>query len=192
MFVTYHYFLGLRSLGVIASTINQVNSKQRSFDRVFENIAKDESKDNISKQSMDILRSRNVDFDDIPRDDLRVYEWLAKGNTQGVFQYESPYMRGLCQELLQNINEVKASGSECFDRLSAGSALGRPGPMAEIPHFIDNMLHPEKITYDVEQMKTFLGPTFSILVYQEQAMTLVRELAGFSAGQADLIRKGMA
>lgn len=185
-------FLGLRSLGVIASTINQVNSKQRSFDRVFENIAKDESKDNISKQSMDILRSRNVDFNDIPRDDLRVYEWLAKGNTQGVFQYESPYMRGLCQELLQNINEVKATGAECFDRLSAGSALGRPGPMAEIPHFIDNMLHPEKITYDVEQMKTFLGPTFSIMVYQEQAMTMVRELAGFSAGQADLIRKGMA
>lgn len=186
-------FLGLRNLGVVADAINSISTKPRAIERALERIENDPKKHHVSPITLEMLNSGNIDFDRIPRDDLRVYEFLSGGDTNAVFQYESPYMRGLCQELLQDIEtNPSLDGEACFNRLSDGSALGRPGPMAEIPHYIENMLNPDKVHYEVDKMKDFLAATFGVIVYQEQAMTMVRELAGFSGGQADLVRKGMA
>ena len=186
-------FLGLRNLGVISEEIGEINSNPYAIQRALKMIQNDPSKNYVSPETVKMLEDGHISFRNIPKDDFRVYKYLSKGNTQGVFQYESPYMRGLCQELLQDIDtNPSLNGSACFNRLSDGSALGRPGPMAEIPNYINSMLHPEKIHYEVDKMKDFLSSTYGIIVYQEQAMTMVRKLAGFSAGQADLIRKGMA
>lgn len=186
-------FLGLRNLGVIAEEIGEINSNPYAIQRALKMIQNDPSQSYVLPETVKMLEDGHISFRNIPKDDFRVYKYLSKGNTQGVFQYESPYMRSLCQELLQDIDtNPSLNGSACFNRLSDGSALGRPGPMAEIPNYINSMLHPEKIHYEVDKMKDFLSSTYGIIVYQEQAMTMVRKLAGFSAGQADLIRKGMA
>ena len=146
--------------------------------------------------------SVDIDFDQIPIDDIEIYRFLAKGVTDGVFQVESPYMKGLMQQLYQDLIKeqtdkdvegvLQFTGEIGFSRLSDANALGRPGPMEEIPNYIQNMLDPSHTYYENDIMLKYLKPTYGIITYQEQLMSLVKELAGFSAAQADLIRKGMS
>jgi len=170
-------FLGLRTMGVINRALKDINKKRRA-----------EGKPELT-------------YADIPIDDPAVYDFVSKGNTHGVFQLESAGMTSFMKELLQDAGsytklkteeERKAFGNELFERVIAGISLYRPGPMDEIPHYIDNMLHPDKIVYELPALKNILNATYGIIVYQEQCMFIVRELAGFSKGQADTIRKSMA
>ena len=142
-----------------------------------------------------------IEFLEIPTNDVEVYNFIAKGNTEGVFQLESPGMTSFMSELFQDtktmLNTLSKEalykkGEELFERLIAGISLYRPGPIDEIPHYIENMLNPENIVYELDQLEPILSNTYNVIVYQEQCMFIVRELAGFSKGQADTIRKGMA
>ena len=134
----------------------------------------------------------------IPVDDIKVFEFLKKGETDGVFQLESPGMRKLLKDMYFDASDLKnltpeqrhKKGVEFFERLIAVVSLYRPGPMDEIPKYI-TALKGGQIYYDHEYLKDILKNTYGILVYQEQIMFAVRKLAGFSAGQADTIRKAM-
>ena len=130
------------------------------------------------------VRKRVPDFDlkTIPEDDRAVFEMLTAGKTSGVFQMESTGMTGVCVGLKpQNVED-----------LTAIIALYRPGPMESIPRFIDNKQHPEKITYRHPLLESILSVTYGCIVYQEQVIEIFRKLAGFSLGQADLIRRAMS
>lgn len=162
-------FLGLRTLSVIAETIALAN--QRS----------------------DVQTP--IVFDNIPLEEIETYQMLAKGQTAGVFQLESSGMTDLMKQMYQDLDKIASdskAGRECFERLVAGLSLYRPGPIKEIPNYIRYMLAPQEIHYEIPALATYLDSTYSIIVYQEQVMQIVRELAGFSKGQADYIRKGMA
>lgn len=122
-----------------------------------------------------------IEPDEIPLDDVKTYELFQRGETIGVFQYESPGMQKYMRELVP---------SE-FSDLIAMNALYRPGPLAYIPLFIDRKHGREPIEYDLEDMKEYLEETYGITVYQEQVMLLSQKLANFSKGQADMLRKAM-
>ncbi len=119
--------------------------------------------------------------DDFPLDDATTYELFQRGDTVGIFQYESPGMQ-------KHLKELKPS---VFDDLIAMNALYRPGPMEYIPSFIERKHGREEISYDVPEMEEFLKDTYGITVYQEQVMLLSQKLAGFSKGEADILRKAM-
>lgn len=155
-------FLGLRTLGYVHETI--------------ENIKQNTGKD--------------IDYDNIPLDDMKVYQYLYEGNTPSVFQCESDMFTTVIKKTLKDYKTAK--GDECFDRLVAMNALVRPGSNVFIDDFADRILHPEKIEYLVPQLEPILKNTYGIILYQEQTMRITRDLAGFSAGQSDTIRKGLA
>ncbi len=114
--------------------------------------------------------------------DKKTYELISSGDTSGVFQLESAGMR-------QMLAELKPS---CIDDILAAIALYRPGPMDSIPKYIDGKNHPENVTYADERLAGILGPTNGCIVYQEQVMSIFREMAGYSLGHADLVRRAMA
>ncbi|HSK68996.1 MAG TPA: DNA polymerase III subunit alpha, partial [Candidatus Limnocylindria bacterium] len=120
--------------------------------------------------------------EDIPIDDPATYEMLSLGDTDGVFQLESAGMRSFVSELRP----------ERFEDIIAAISLYRPGPMASIPKFVRGKHHPETITYLAPQLEDILGVTYGCIVYQEQVMQIVRELAGFSYGRSDEIRRAMS
>ena len=122
-----------------------------------------------------------IEPDEIPLTDQKTYELFQRGETIGVFQYESPGMQKYMRELVP---------SE-FSDLIAMNALYRPGPLAYIPLFIDRKHGREPIEYDLDDMKEYLEETYGITVYQEQVMLLSQKLANFSKGQADMLRKAM-
>jgi len=126
-------------------------------------------------------RGEEVDINHIPLDDQKTYELYAKGETTGIFQFESEGMRKFLKELKPNR----------FEDLIAMNALYRPGPMDYLPQFIARKHGKEKIFYDLPVMEKYLKETYGITVYQEQVMLLSQELAGFSGGQADSLRKAM-
>ncbi len=130
-----------------------------------------------------IKRNYNVDIDidTIPLDDEETYELYQAGETNGTFQFESPGM----QKHLQSLKPDK------FDDLIAMNALYRPGPMEYIPNYIKRKHGQEPITYDLPAMAEYLADTYGITVYQEQVMLLSQSLAGFSKGDADVLRKAM-
>lgn len=178
-------FLGLRNLSVIAGALKLINAKR-------------------AKEGLPPLK-----MDDIPITDPYAYRHIQAGNTVGVFQLESAGMTDLVSKTYLDIEEFikkyeanpkvdeKGVGlfSEEFDalfeRLIALISLYRPGPMDEIPNYLKNMANPEDIEYDVPEMEELLSNTYGIIVYQEQVMHTVRKLAGFSAGESDVIRKAM-
>ena len=130
------------------------------------------------------VRKRVPDFDlkTIPEDDRNVYDMLTAGKTSGVFQMESSGMTGVCVGLKpQSIEDITAI-----------IALYRPGPMESIPRFIDCKQHPERIRYKHPLLESILSVTYGCIVYQEQVIEIFRKLAGFSLGQADLIRRAMS
>jgi len=119
--------------------------------------------------------------DDFPLDDAKTYELFQRGDTVGVFQYESVGMQKHLKDLKPTV----------FDDLIAMNALYRPGPMEYIPSFIARKHGDEEITYDLPEMEEYLKETYGITVYQEQVMLLSQKLAGFSKGEADVLRKAM-
>ncbi len=122
-----------------------------------------------------------LDPDNFPIDDTLTYELFQRGETIGVFQYESPGMQKYMKELKPTV----------FADLIAMNALYRPGPMEYIPSFIKRKHGIEPITYDLDACEEYLKETYGITVYQEQVMLLSQKLAGFSKGDADVLRKAM-
>lgn len=119
---------------------------------------------------------------DIDYDDKKVFEMIGTGKTEGVFQLESPGMRQFMKELKpQNMEDV-----------IAGISLYRPGPMDFIPKYIAGKNNKDSIVYDCPQLEPILAPTYGCIVYQEQVMQIVRNLAGYSFGRSDLVRRAMA
>jgi DNA polymerase-3 subunit alpha len=123
----------------------------------------------------------DVDVDRLPIDDLKTYELYSKGQTIGTFQFESAGM----QKYLRELKPTK------FEDLIAMNALYRPGPMAYIPDFIERKHGRKEIVYDFPTMESRLKDTYGVTVYQEQVMLLSRDLAGFTRGQSDELRKAM-
>ena len=123
----------------------------------------------------------DIDIDEIPLDDQKTYELYQQGLTNGTFQFESPGM----QKYLRQLKPDK------FEDLIAMNALYRPGPMEYIPEFIARKHGEKEVTYDIPAMEEFLAETYGITVYQEQVMLLSQKLAGFSKGDADVLRKAM-
>jgi DNA polymerase III subunit alpha len=139
---------------------------------------------NILKTSLELIEQNHavkIDIDLIPLDDKKTFELYQHGDTIGTFQFESPGM----QKYLRDLKPDK------FDDLTAMNALYRPGPMAYIPAFIDRKHGREPIQYDLPEMEEYLKDTYGITVYQEQVMLLAQKLAGFSKGDADVLRKAM-
>ena len=135
-----------------------------------------EACDNIKR-----TRGVEVDLDNIPIDDAKTYELYQQGRTIGTFQFESPGMQKYLRELKPTV----------FEDLIAMNALYRPGPMKYIPQFIDRKHGREKITYPIPCMEKYLKDTYGITVYQEQVMLLSRQLADFTRGESDALRKAM-
>lgn len=146
-------FLGLKTLTLIKDTVKIVKAKH-----------------NIQ-----------LDPDSFPLDDEKTYELFQKGETVGVFQYESPGMQKHLKELKPTV----------FEDLIAMNALYRPGPMEYIPSFTKRKHGLEEIDYDLPAMEEYLKETYGITVYQEQVMLLSQKLADFTKGEADVLRKAM-
>ncbi|RAV98381.1 DNA polymerase III subunit alpha [Pseudochryseolinea flava] len=137
----------------------------------------------INTARNNIKKSFGIDIvvDDIPLDDVKTYQLFQRGETGGTFQFESPGM----QKYLRQLKPDK------FEDLIAMNALYRPGPMEYIPAFVNRKHGREPIKYDLPQMEEYLAETYGITVYQEQVMLLSQSLAGFSKGDADVLRKAM-
>jgi len=138
----------------------------------------------ILKTALELIKQNhniNVDLDALPLDDEKTFQLYQKGETNGTFQFESPGM----QKYLRELKPDK------FDDLIAMNALYRPGPMAYIPNYVSRKHGREQIVYDIEDMKEYLEDTYGITVYQEQVMLLSQKLAGFTKGEADVLRKAM-
>ena len=138
----------------------------------------------ILKEAVENIRlttGKEIDLDNIPIDDSETYQLYCEGKTIGTFQFESAGMQKYLRELHPTV----------FEDLIAMNALYRPGPMDYIPDFIARKKDPTKIKYDIPCMEKYLKDTYGITVYQEQVMLLSRQLAGFTRGQSDTLRKAM-
>lgn len=138
----------------------------------------------LIKDTVKIVKARHgilLDPDTFPLDDEKTYELFQKGETVGVFQYESPGMQKHLKDLKPTV----------FEDLIAMNALYRPGPMEYIPSFVRRKHGDEPIEYDLDAMEEYLKETYGITVYQEQVMLLSQKLAGFTKGEADMLRKAM-
>lgn len=146
-------FLGLRNLTVIRGAQNHIQKKDPSFD-----------------------------IEKIPYNDPEVYKMLAKGDTAGVFQFESAGMTATIVKLVPRV----------LEDLIAVISLYRPGPMDSIPTYIRNRHNPALISYKTPLLKPILDVTYGCIVYQEQVMQIFRELAGYTYGRADVVRRAMS
>ena len=146
-------FLGLKTLTLIKDTVKLVKYKH-----------------NI-----------DLDPDTFPLDDVKTYELFQRGETVGIFQYESAGMQKYLKDLKPTV----------FADLIAMNALYRPGPLEYIPSFVARKNGKEEISYDLDDMEEYLQETYGITVYQEQVMLLSQKLAGFTKGEADVLRKAM-
>ncbi len=123
----------------------------------------------------------HLDFHELGYEDKETYDLIGSGETDGVFQLESPGMKRF-------MNNLKPS---TFEDIIAGISLYRPGPMDSIPQYIENKHNPDKITYDHPLLEPILKNSYGILVYQEQVMQICQNLGGFTLGHADVVRKAM-
>ncbi len=138
----------------------------------------------ILKEAMENVKlstGHTIDIDNIPIDDPLTYKLYCEGRTVGTFQFESAGMQKYLRELQPSV----------FEDLIAMNALYRPGPMDYIPEFIARKKDPSRISYDIPCMEKYLKDTYGITVYQEQVMLLSRQLADFTRGQSDTLRKAM-
>ncbi len=138
----------------------------------------------IIKDALDNIKrttGKVIDIDSIPLDDKKTYALFSHGDTTGIFQFESPGMK----------KHLRALKPTRFEDLIAMNALYRPGPMEKIPNFIARKQGKEAISYDFPEMEKYLYDTYGITVYQEQVMLLSQQLAGFTGGEADTLRKAM-
>ena len=146
-------FLGLRNLTVIDDTVKMIRKTIPNFD-----------------------------INCIPLDDADTMQMMSKGQTEGVFQFESGGMK----------NVLMSFKPQKIEDLIAIISLYRPGPMDSIPKYIENRHNPHKIKYSTELLKPILDVTYGCIVYQEQVMQIFRSLAGYSLGRADIVRRAMA
>ncbi|MDR6561807.1 MULTISPECIES: DNA polymerase III subunit alpha [unclassified Arcicella] len=138
----------------------------------------------ILKEALRLIKQNHgidIDLDNIPLDDVKTYELYQRGETNATFQFESAGMQ-------KHLLDLKP---DQFSDLIAMNALYRPGPIAYIPNFIARKHGREEIAYDLPDMEEYLADTYGITVYQEQVMLLSQKLAGFSKGDADVLRKAM-
>ncbi len=138
----------------------------------------------IIKNALELIRQNHgivININEIPLDDNKTFDLYQKAETNGTFQFESPGM----QKYLRELKPDK------FDDLIAMNALYRPGPIEYIPNFIARKHGREPVKYDLSEMEEYLNDTYGITVYQEQVMLLSQKLAGFSKGDADVLRKAM-
>ena len=138
----------------------------------------------ILKEAIENIRlstGKTIDIDNVPIDDPLTYKLYCDGRTIGTFQFESAGMQKYLRELQPSV----------FEDLIAMNALYRPGPMDYIPEFIARKKDPSRISYDIPCMEKYLKDTYGITVYQEQVMLLSRQLANFTRGQSDTLRKAM-
>ena len=147
-------FLGLRTLTVIRDTLGFIEESGRTV----------------------------PDLDRVPFTDAKVYQMIAAGDTDGVFQLESGGMRQFLQQLKP----------DCFEDLIAGISLYRPGPMEQIPRYVKGKHNPDTVVYSHPLLEPILCTTYGCMVYQEQVMEIVRALAGYSYGRSDLVRRAMS
>ena len=138
-------------------------------------------KDALSMIAVNYPETGLIDIDAIPLDDEKTYALFQRGETNGIFQYESGGMQ----------KHMKSLKPTTFDDLIAMNALYRPGPLEYIPEFIERKHGRKPIVYTLEAEEQYLRETFGIYVYQEQIMLLSQSIAGFSRGQADVLRKAM-
>ena len=124
----------------------------------------------------------DIDFNKIGVDVPEAYQLISSGDTDAVFQLEQGGMKKFMKDLQPN----------CLEDLIAGISLYRPGPMDFIPKYIENKHHPEKIVYDTPFLEPILKNSYGVIIYQEQVMQIFQQLAGYSLGQADLVRRAMA
>ena len=137
----------------------------------------------INDAVLDIRRQiPDFDISKIPDDDKETYDMLAAGKTSGVFQLESTGMTGVCVGMK----------AKSIEDITAVIALYRPGPMDSIPRFLEASANPDKIRYKHPLLEPILNVTYGCIVYQEQVIEIFRRLAGFSLGQADMIRRAMS
>ncbi|MCR5663512.1 MAG: DNA polymerase III subunit alpha [Oscillospiraceae bacterium] len=131
-----------------------------------------------------LVRKKDPTFrvETIPEDDAESFRMIAEGHTSGVFQLESAGMTAVCTQLRPR----------SIEDITAVIALYRPGPMDSIPRFIEWSQHPEKVSYKHELLRPILAVTYGCIVYQEQVIQIFQSLAGFSLGQADMIRRAMS
>jgi len=146
-------FLGLRTLTVIRDAVSLIEKTQ-----------------NVK-----------IDFSNSEYDDPLIYKMFSKGDTLGVFQFESSGMR-------QFLKELKPTG---FENIVAANSLFRPGPMNQIPRYIENKNNPSMIKYTHKKLEDILDVTYGCMVYQEQVMQIVRDIGGYSMGRSDLVRRAM-
>jgi len=166
-------FLGLRTLTVIQDAVDLINyGYKQGFSHITEGAAGE------------ILKAMDGEFsiDKIDYDDLTVYELIGSGRCEGIFQLESPGMKNFMKELKP----------KSLEDVIAGISLYRPGPMDFIPKYISGKNRPEAAVYECEQLRPILEPTYGCIVYQEQVMQIVRDLAGYSYGRSDLVRRAMS
>ena len=164
-------FLGLRTLTVIHDAVELINKRLAGLDPA-------------SKEYQDAQKLHGVplDIDAINMADDKIYQLLSSGKTEGIFQLESAGMKNFMKELKpENLEDV-----------IAGISLYRPGPMDFIPKYIQGKNNKDSVTYDCKELEPILEPTYGCIVYQEQVMQIVRELAGYSFGRSDLVRRAMA
>lgn len=139
----------------------------------------------VIKKAVDNVRDSqgiDIDIDHLDYDDKEVYALIGTGHTEGIFQLESSGMRSFMKELKpQSLEDV-----------IAGISLYRPGPMDFIPKYIQGKNSGQAVTYETPELEHILAPTYGCIVYQEQVMQIVRDLAGYSMGEADNIRRAMS
>ncbi|MDO4312092.1 MAG: DNA polymerase III subunit alpha [Eubacteriales bacterium] len=139
----------------------------------------------VIKTAVDLIKKstgRELDLDTIDYDDKDVLEYVGTGRTEGIFQLESAGMKSFMKELKP----------QSLEDIIAGIALYRPGPMDFIPQYIKGKNSQDTITYDCPQLEPILEPTYGCIVYQEQVMQIVRDLAGYTLGRSDLLRRAMS
>ena len=136
------------------------------------------------KQCCEFVRQNHgveIDFNKCKYDDPKVFELISTGNTAAIFQIESVGF----QKFLKNLRP------NCIEDIVAAVSLFRPGPMDSIPRFVENKHNPDKVTFDHPLLKPILEQTYGCIVYQEQVMKIVQSLAGYTLGQADMVRRMM-
>lgn len=139
----------------------------------------------VMQDALTLIRENQgveVTIEGMEFDDPKVFEMIGEGRTVGVFQLESAGMTSFMKELKP----------ESLEDVIAGISLYRPGPMSEIPRYIENKRNPDKVTYVTPELEHILDVTYGVMVYQEQVMQIVQDLAGYSLGRADLVRRAMS
>ncbi|MBQ9210070.1 MAG: DNA polymerase III subunit alpha [Clostridia bacterium] len=138
----------------------------------------------VIRDTLDLMREVGVEMtpEAIPMDDPEVYDMICRGDTEGVFQLEGSGMTSF-------LTNMKPS---CFEDIIAAISLYRPGPMESIPRYIAGKQDPSSVQYKTEKLRPILDVTYGCMVYQEQVMQIVRDLAGYSYGRSDLVRRAMA